>query len=79
MHDHVQRYSGAGVNRRIVPLAAATPFASIAARADEGDVSFWVPGQFSSLAAVPGEPGFQTPVIHGPGHPAQLEEPDTDG
>lgn len=27
-------------------------------RADEGGVSFWVPGQFGSLAAVPGQPGW---------------------
>ena len=29
-----------------------------AARADEGGVSFWVPGLFGSLAAVPQSPGF---------------------
>jgi hypothetical protein len=28
------------------------------ARADEGGVSFWLPGEFGSFAAVPGEPGF---------------------
>jgi hypothetical protein len=35
-----------------------------AGRADEGGVSFWAPGQFSSLAAVPGEPGWAFPVIY---------------
>ena len=29
-----------------------------AALADEGGVSFWLPGTFGSLAAVPGQPGW---------------------
>jgi hypothetical protein len=29
--------------------------------ADEGGVSFWLPGQFSSLAALPGERGGRFP------------------
>lgn len=33
-------------------------------RADEGGVSFWAPGQFSSLAAVPTEPGWAFPIIY---------------
>ena len=28
------------------------------ARADEGGVSFWLPGEFGSFAAVPGQPGL---------------------
>ena len=32
--------------------------------ADEGGVSFWLPGQFGSLAAVPTEPGWSLPVIY---------------
>jgi hypothetical protein len=36
------------------PLACAT--VSPAALADEGGVSVWLPGQFGSLAAAPGEP-----------------------
>src|SRR6266480_2098690 len=35
-----------------------------AVRADEGGVSFWAPGQFSSFAAVPGEPGWAVPVVY---------------
>jgi hypothetical protein len=35
-----------------------------AARADEGGISFWLPGQFGSLAAVPTDPGFSLPVIY---------------
>ena len=34
------------------------------AHADEGGVSFWAPGQFGSLAAVPGEPGLAVPLIY---------------
>jgi len=33
-------------------------------QADEGGVSFWLPGQFSSFAAVPGEPGWSVPTIY---------------
>jgi hypothetical protein len=38
-------------------IAAASLFAG-AARADENGVSFWLPGLYSSLAAVPGERGW---------------------
>jgi len=34
------------------------------ALADEGGVSFWLPGQYGSLAAVPGEPGFSVPLVY---------------
>jgi hypothetical protein len=34
------------------------------ALADEGGVSFWFPGQFGSLAAVPLEPGWSLPVVY---------------
>jgi len=34
------------------------------ASADEGGVSFWLPGQFSSFAAVPGEPGWSLPITY---------------
>jgi hypothetical protein len=34
------------------------------ARADEGGVSFWVPGFFGSLAAVPQQPGFSYASIY---------------
>jgi hypothetical protein len=36
-------------------IIASTPQASLA---DEGGVSFWLPGLFGSLAAVPGQPGW---------------------
>jgi hypothetical protein len=38
-----------------VSIMASLPRASLA---DEGGVSFWLPGLFGSLAAVPGTPGF---------------------
>ncbi len=38
--------------------------ASQSAKADEGGVSFWLPGQYGSLAAVPGEPGWSLALIY---------------
>ena len=38
--------------------------ASGPAAADEGGVSFWLPGQFSSFAAVPGDPGWSFPLVY---------------
>jgi len=37
---------------------------SSSARADEGGVSFWVPGQFGSLAALPGVPGWALGLVN---------------
>ncbi|MDR3448991.1 MAG: transporter [Alphaproteobacteria bacterium] len=34
------------------------------ARADEGGVSFWLPGQFGSLAAIPGAPGWSMAAVY---------------
>jgi hypothetical protein len=34
------------------------------ARADEGGVSFWLPGQFGSLAAAPGVPGWAVGLVN---------------
>ena len=31
--------------------------------ADEGGVSFWLPGQYGSFAAVPGDPGWSLPLV----------------
>lgn len=38
--------------------------APAAARADEGGVSFWLPGQFSSLASVPQDPGWSLGMVY---------------
>src|SRR5262245_55035641 len=50
---------------RVCVLGAALAVLMISpARADEGGVSFWLPGQFGSFAATPGEPGLSLPVIY---------------
>ena len=45
-------------------LAAAVALSSPAARADEGGVSFWIPGFFGSLAAAPLVPGWMQTEIY---------------
>jgi hypothetical protein len=44
-------------------LAVAAAF-SAPSRADEGGISFWLPGQFGSLAAVPGQPGWSLQTVY---------------
>jgi hypothetical protein len=34
------------------------------AMADDGGISFWLPGQFGALAAVPTEPGWSLPIFY---------------
>lgn len=50
------------------PLAVLATLAVLAlpqtAAADEGGVSFWVPGFFGSLAAAPQQPGWSLPLIY---------------
>lgn len=41
-----------------------TLLAAAAAQADEGGVSFWLPGQMGSLSAVPGAPGWSMPSLY---------------
>jgi len=45
-------------------LCSAGAIFSPSAHADEGGVSFWLPGQYSSLAATPAEPGWSMPLIY---------------
>src|SRR5262249_28985033 len=51
-----------GGRRALYVVAASVAIAASlmpsTARADEGGVSFWLPGLFGSLAAVPSAPGF---------------------
>src|SRR5262245_14914801 len=57
--------SGMGVRTASAALAL-TPILialSGAARADEGGVSFWIPGTYASLAAVPSAPGWSVSGI----------------
>src|ERR1700685_4053899 len=57
--------------RSTSPLLAATLLVvtavatgSNSTRADEGGISFWLPGQFGSLAAAPGVPGWALGLIN---------------
>ena len=45
-------------------LMLASIFAVDTAKADEGGVSFWVPGFFGSLASTPLQPGFSLGSIY---------------
>lgn len=48
----------------LVMLMVSGGLVSSQAYADEGGVSFWFPGQYGSLAAVPTEPGWSLPLIY---------------
>ena len=48
----------------LVMLMVSGGLVSSPAYADEGGVSFWFPGQYGSLAAVPSEPGWSLPLIY---------------
>jgi hypothetical protein len=52
--------------RRTGTLVAAAALASYStpSRADEGGVSFWLPGQYASLAAAPQVPGWAMGVVY---------------
>jgi hypothetical protein len=43
---------------------AANAFVPNASVADENGISFWIPGQFGSLAALPGQPGWSFATIY---------------
>ena len=45
-------------------LAVTTAILSQPARADEGGVSYWLPGRFGSLAAVPQVPGWSMAAVY---------------
>jgi hypothetical protein len=48
----------------VLTTAAAVGSLSFQAKADEGGVSFWVPGFFGSLAATPMQPGWSLPTVY---------------
>jgi hypothetical protein len=52
------------VERVTLGMSICLVFAGHSARADEGGVSFWPPGQFASLSAVPGAAGWSLPVTY---------------
>ena len=66
------RYLGSGLGHRfsrrhlsVGPLAALLVLTTQMARADEGGVSFWIPGFFGSLAAVPQQaPGWSVTSVY---------------
>ncbi|MGY2338555.1 SphA family protein [Pseudomonas sp. SDO5532_S415] len=45
-------------------LGLATLLPAVLAQADDGGISFWLPGQFGALAAAPTEPGWSLPLIY---------------
>src|SRR5262249_32791427 len=47
-----------------VALTATLAFAATPARADQGGISFWLPGAFGSLAATPTTPGWALGTIY---------------
>jgi hypothetical protein len=47
----------------VAVLVVAAAF-SEPSRADEGGISFWLPGQFGNLAAVPGQPGWSLEMVY---------------
>src|SRR5712672_3303651 len=53
--------SGVVCGTLVVTSLASTPRISLA---DEGGVSFWIPGLFGSLAATPQQPGFSFTAIN---------------
>jgi hypothetical protein len=71
MNGDVPEAGGRGDGRRIpllrstaILMIAAAAFMSTVAEADEGGVSFWIPGLFGSLAAAPQQPGFSLATIY---------------
>ena len=55
--------------RRLIDAAigvalAMSGFLSGAAYADEGGISYWLPGRFSSLAATPQVPGWSMAAVY---------------
>ena len=51
-----------GITRVLVTLAALAASRSLAC-ADESGVSFWLPGQYASFAAIAPDPGFSLPMF----------------
>ena len=64
--SQASRTSRAHLTRRISTgaLTVALALVSQASLADEGGVSFWIPGFFGSLAATPQQPGFSSASIY---------------
>ena len=48
---------------KCIVAVGAISLISHGALADEGGVSFWLPGQYGSFAALPPETGFSMPLV----------------
>ena len=48
----------------VVAIAVASGIIPGLAQADEGGVSFWLPGQMASFSAVQGDPGWSVPLVY---------------
>jgi hypothetical protein len=51
-------------NAALAASLAVACFAAQPALADEGGISFWLPGNFGSLAAAPGTPGWSWATVY---------------
>ena len=58
--EKMRQHSLASRTQAILFLLVLT---TVNAKADEGGVSFWLPGQYASFAAIPPEPGFSMPLV----------------
>src|SRR4051794_15469455 len=63
-HRNVRRRGESEMSRYSVLGLLLAALCSSIARADEGGVSFWLPGQFGSLAAAPAQPGWSAAVTY---------------
>ena len=64
-HDRSKRSFGRWLTHGSISIGVLTfGFLSQAAYADEGGVSYWLPGQFGSLAATPGVPGWSMAEVY---------------
>jgi hypothetical protein len=62
--SRINPFGGLRLGAACLTLLIAIACATASARADEGGVSFWVPGLFGSLAAAPQVPGWQFAAIN---------------
>src|SRR5678816_134326 len=56
--------SRSGIGSAIIVSAVAFACLTSPVKADEGGVSFWIPGFFGSLAATPQQPGWSLALIY---------------
>ena len=60
----IQGWARAAARWAFVSAIAGAVLVPSAADADEGGVSFWLPGLYGSLAAVPAQPGWSFASIY---------------